>query len=342
LVCSIFAIACTLVVVDRSALVAHPRESQVMWTTDVEAIVRTRCVGCHVAGGFAPMSLATYEEAREWGSAIAEEVLERRMPPWSAAPGFADYANDRSLSATEIEMLASWGMGGTPLGPAVERAAPPPAVAKRTPDLVLQSASERVSTPIRRVELPTNFAKDRSVTGWQFVPGNPAIVSQAVVSLGPGRVLGTWTPPEGPTFYPAGVAVPLQAGARVSLEIHYRRSARVQSDSSGVALYFGDGAARQRVLQSFPCGTTTLDRAVDVLALTPRAAAAQASLEVLAARPDGSIEPLSVIPSYHPQYPTMYRFRSSINLPRNSRIEVRSSLPHCSADLEIVPATRGD
>ena len=119
--CSI-AVGCALIA--SSPLGAHPRESQVMWTTDVEPIVRARCVGCHVEGGFAPMSLASYHEARKWGRAIATEVLERRMPPWSAAPGFAQYANDRSLSQSEVEMLVSWGTGGTPRGPEVPRREP--------------------------------------------------------------------------------------------------------------------------------------------------------------------------------------------------------------------------
>jgi len=31
---------------------AHKRISQVTWTTDVERILQTRCLTCHVTGGF--------------------------------------------------------------------------------------------------------------------------------------------------------------------------------------------------------------------------------------------------------------------------------------------------
>ncbi len=51
-----------------------------------------------------------------WSRAIQEQVLERRMPPWPAATGFADYGNDRSLTPIEIELLAAWADGGAPLG----------------------------------------------------------------------------------------------------------------------------------------------------------------------------------------------------------------------------------
>src|SRR6185295_19430867 len=101
---------------------AHNRESQVTWTTDVEPILRRRCIGCHAANGFAPMSLATYQDARSWSKSIRREVLERRMPPWPAAKGFGDYVNDRSLTPIEVELLTSWADGATPLGPPIDGA----------------------------------------------------------------------------------------------------------------------------------------------------------------------------------------------------------------------------
>jgi hypothetical protein len=86
----------------------HPRETQVTWASDVGPILHRRCVGCHVDGGFAPMSLTTYEQARQWSRAISEQVMERRMPPWPAVRGFGDFVNDRSLSPLEIELLVAW------------------------------------------------------------------------------------------------------------------------------------------------------------------------------------------------------------------------------------------
>jgi hypothetical protein len=62
------------------------------------------------------MSLATWSEARPWAKAIKEEVLARRMPPWNAVRGYGAFANDPSLSAFEIDLIAAWADGGAPRG----------------------------------------------------------------------------------------------------------------------------------------------------------------------------------------------------------------------------------
>src|SRR4029079_15117528 len=43
---------------------AHSRTTQVTWNGDVQAIVSARCVRCHQPHGFAPMSLASYHDAK--------------------------------------------------------------------------------------------------------------------------------------------------------------------------------------------------------------------------------------------------------------------------------------
>ena len=63
---------------------AHTKTTQVSWTVDVAPILTARCVRCHQPGGFGPMSLATYNEARTWAVRVRNEVLSGRMPPWSA------------------------------------------------------------------------------------------------------------------------------------------------------------------------------------------------------------------------------------------------------------------
>ena len=62
------------------------------------------------------MSLLTYEDARKWARSIAEEVGERRMPPWHAAPGLREYTNDRSLDDAEIDVIQRWVAARSPRG----------------------------------------------------------------------------------------------------------------------------------------------------------------------------------------------------------------------------------
>ena len=304
------------------------------WTTDVEPIVQARCLACHSTGGFGPMSLATYQEARTWARAIREEVLERRMPPWPAAPGFGDFVNDRSLTSLEVELLTAWADGGTPIGPAV--AARHTHASVRPPDLVVAMPVARpTSALIERVELPTGLAGDRWIRGWEFRPGNRSIIGQAVLSIDGDTPLGTWTPADSAMMYPPGVGQRLPAGARLTIELHYRKAATPQTDQSGVALHFGGRPRRELRHRSLSCGASTVDRDIEALAVTPRAPAAGASIEIAARRPDGSVEALAVVPRYEPAYPVTYRFRTPVRLRRGTVLDVRSSSASCGAVLDF-------
>ena len=62
---------------------AHkPVTSKYDYNRDVFPLLRDHCGRCHVAGGAAPMSLMTYEEAVPWAESIRDEVTAGRMPPW--------------------------------------------------------------------------------------------------------------------------------------------------------------------------------------------------------------------------------------------------------------------
>ena len=107
---SVFSVLCCL-----GAPAAHERiTTKVTWDREIAPIVEARCVSCHRPGGRAPMSLATYAEARPWAKAIKEEVLARRMPKWPVVRGYGDFTNDPSLSSFEIALLAAWADGGAP------------------------------------------------------------------------------------------------------------------------------------------------------------------------------------------------------------------------------------
>jgi hypothetical protein len=89
--------------------------TKITWDREITRIVYDRCISCHHEGGSA-FSLMTYAEARPWAKAIQEEVLERRMPPWGAVKGFADYRGDQALTPEQIEVIAAWVDGGSPEG----------------------------------------------------------------------------------------------------------------------------------------------------------------------------------------------------------------------------------
>ena len=317
---------------------AHNRISQVTWTTDVEPIMKSRCLGCHTPGGFGPMSLQTYQDARMWAKAIREEVLERRMPPWPAARGFGEFANDRSLTPLEVELLTAWADGAAPLGPAVGAAhetRPPPVTPPR--DLIVRvPTAHAVNALTERFELTTGLAEDRWITGWEFMPGNRSIIEQAALWILPNTLVGTWTPPDGARVYPSGVAERLPAGSRIALELHYKKSTTPQTDQSSVAFQFGRRPRRELRHRSLSCGATSIDRDIEALAVTPRASGAGASIEIVARRADATVEPLCVLSRYEPAYPITYQFRKNVRLRAGTVVEVRSSSPGCTAELDYV------
>ena len=86
------------------------------YAKDVAPILDRNCVTCHRPGQVAPMSLMSYEEVRPWARSIAQQVGQKRMPPWHAAPGVREYANDRSLDSGEIDTILRWVASGSPRG----------------------------------------------------------------------------------------------------------------------------------------------------------------------------------------------------------------------------------
>jgi hypothetical protein len=114
-----------LVLLGCSAVQAHDAvTTKLTWNREISRIVSTHCVDCHRPGGPA-FSLKTYRDARPWAKAIAEEVLERRMPPWGAVKGFGDFRDDRALTQEQLQLIAHWVEGGAPEGDPKDLAARP-------------------------------------------------------------------------------------------------------------------------------------------------------------------------------------------------------------------------
>ncbi len=110
------AVAAAIVVLWCCAAESHDIvTTPVTWNREIVRIVYSRCVSCHREGG-AAFPLMEYRESFPWRTAIKEEVLERRMPPWGAVKGFGDFRNDQALTPEQLELLVSWSQGGSPEG----------------------------------------------------------------------------------------------------------------------------------------------------------------------------------------------------------------------------------
>jgi mono/diheme cytochrome c family protein len=324
---------CALLTVDGAA---HPELTAATWN-DVQPILATSCAGCHKPGGSALPSIVTYEEARPLAAAIKRSVLERRMPPWRAAPGFGDFANDPSLTAAQIELIASWADGGGRRGP-TDLAQPVDSVEHvPAPDVVLRPAAEyRIAGPQQRFELALEGKEERWLRGWHFRAGNALAVTQAEIAIEPGGPLGSWVPPEGPVMLPADTAYRLQPGVTFLMDVRYRRVSGAAVDRSELALFFARRPRREARRLSLPCGTTHAAENLEVLSIQPALGAFGDAIEVVARPPDGAVTPLGWFRNYPPGYRATYRYRNPVTLPRSTRIDVRSADKSCSADLEYV------
>jgi hypothetical protein len=328
------------------ALRGHSKISDVTYLKDVAPILERRCVGCHANGG-STIALDSYDGARASARAIRESVLERRMPPWPAAPGFGDYRNDRSLTPIEIELLTAWADGRTPLGTIGATGSLTPTHAHPDP-ADDAGASLRVDLPaahpqqsqFERLTASLPIEASRSIVGWEFNPGRAGAMIQRAVFAVDGVRLGAWVPSQGAVTLPDGVSVEARARSRVTVEMQYAKSAVPSVDAGTLTLRFGSRGTPPAFLQ-LACGAHTMRSSVRAFAITPSARGAGDSVEVVARHRDGRIEPLSVVPHYQPGYPLTYEFRKPVSLPRGTIVDVSSSAEGCGAGLDVISGLRG-
>ncbi|MBC7897648.1 MAG: cytochrome c, partial [Cytophagaceae bacterium] len=62
---------------------------------DVAPILYKNCTSCHRPGGLGPMSLITYEDAKDVTAELKEKVGGGIMPPWHAVAPHGTFVNDR-------------------------------------------------------------------------------------------------------------------------------------------------------------------------------------------------------------------------------------------------------
>ena len=327
-----------------------PITTKMTFQKEVAAIFQRKCFQCHTDGNIS-MSLTTYKDARPWAVAIREEILERRMPPWSAVNGYGHFANDMSLTAREVSIILSWADGGAPSGVLLADEGKPPVFVpplngweQGTPDAVVSVAKDQnvaAGSPDRtaRFEVASGLDRSRWLRALQLNPNDRrGIRYAAIYEAASGRWLGTWTPNHPVNSLPAGVGIELPARGTLAVEIGYRGAEEPVSGTAELGLYFSEkrpsqaampleisaapitvaaGKTRERVRTE-----TVLKTATTTSALWPRLGAGAKSVEVTAIKPDGVVEPLLWLKNYRPDWPSSYVFREPITLPAGTRLIV--------------------
>ncbi|HEU4388972.1 MAG TPA: cytochrome c, partial [Blastocatellia bacterium] len=327
---------------------------------EVVRVLQRNCLGCHRPGGVAPMSLATYEEARPWAKAIKEELLEKRMPPGGVVKGFGDFRNSFPITQREIDLIVNWVEGGAPAGK--PDLLPPGKLYSDDwtlgkPDIVLKPrTSQSVSSDTddyREIVLPVKRKGTISIRAIDLRPEKRSVVhcatfyvinddrkpggSASPAAEGRRRILGTWAPGQAPFQLPDGTNFALSAGSDVIARIHYRGSGEATKDRSEIGLYLSDTAGRQ-VSELRPNGnlevvmtgsraesrsTTVLSEDLEALAiLPPQSDPKVLSLQVTAYRPDGTPEILLWATATQFDWQPTLVWKNPVSLPKGTALEV--------------------
>jgi hypothetical protein len=251
--------------------------SKYTYNADVYPVFLNRCGRCHIDGGVGPMSLLKYEDAFPWAESLRAELLSA-YPGVSADPSADLSAQGRSakadtqgtkvdphdfvkaahrqILARELDIVLDWATGGTPEG---DKAQKPPETSLRIdwasgrPDLIAQmpnrydmnvAALEAMHESAMPVPTPTPVTVGRV----DLLPGNPAIIRSAVLSLrspdGTSRVLATWVPRQVPAAIVLKPPVRIDPGSQIVARMQYKKTwkheGQLMSDLSLVGLYFAD------------------------------------------------------------------------------------------------------
>lgn len=245
------------------AWAATEAPDQVTFTKDVLPILQENCQTCHREGGknmsgmIAPMSFTSYQDTRPWAKAIAKAVEAKAMPPWHASPDtHGVFANETTLSDTEIETILRWVKTGAKQGNPAD--APAPREWKTgwimgEPDLLLefpepffieddvQDLYKNITVTLTEEQLP----EDAWVQGIEFLPGSDVVHHIIAYAAAPGTaamgddvesegneealrsrvMLGGLAPGTDARFLGDGFGIPIKKGGSITFAMHYHKEA---------------------------------------------------------------------------------------------------------------------
>ena len=354
-----FALVSGVIAVSGGGSEAHkPITSKYTYNDDVFPIVREKCSRCHVAGGVAPMSLMTYEEAFPWAESIRAELIASHMPPWHALDGFGAFKHENLLTAHELDVILTWATGGNPRGrldqtlPQVtlknDWALGPPDVKLVLPEYTL--AADKMEDTAE-FPVPTGTKETRWVRAVDLLPGTPSIVRSAEITLkggseqsfGPERVLAHWLPGQDPEPVDRdGAAYKVPAGAELTVRVHYKKTWQFEGkplkDMSTIGIYFAPEQPAHELL-TLPIAqpsnvaaanqqlsfTQTIDQDVQALAVAATDAPPNITVQAQAVLPDGQRTPLIRLLT-RADWTRRYWFEKPIALPRGTKVEVLATL----------------
>ena len=252
----------------------------------IAPILYANCVTCHRPGEAAPFPLISYEDVAKRAKLIVKVTGSRYMPPWHAAHGFGDFADERRLTDDQIDVFGRWLKAGMPRGDLSKLPALPQFTdgwQLGTPDLILEMPAA-FNVPAegpdiyRNFVLPTGLADDKWIRAVEFRPSARKVVHHALFSyirggavkgvanadgqpgfrggmpvalipgFAPAGELGGWAVGTTPRFLPEGLARPIAKGSDLILQLHFHPTGKPETEKSVVGLYFSSTPPERRLM----------------------------------------------------------------------------------------------
>ena len=333
----------------------HSAHAAISYSEAVAPVLLDKCVNCHRPGGIGPWAMTGYDMVHGFAPMIREVLRTQRMPPWHADPQHGEFANDRSLSTTEIRTLVHWIEAGSPRGagpdPLAEQTRTWPEWALGAPDLVIDIPSQDVpATGTVEYQYPTvrnPLDRDVWVRAAEIIPGDRKALHHVItffaVPDADGRLtrhnmrtLGGYVPGASADVFPADTGVLLPAGAVFRLQMHYTSYGKATTDASRLGIYLHDeppahhlaGTVLMNTRIRIPANTRAhtesasevLTKNVLLYSLLPHAHFRGSASEFVAVYPDGVRETLLSVPNYDFNWQTTYELAEPKVLPAGTKI----------------------
>lgn len=299
------------------------------------------------------------------------------MPPWLPEPQEWKFADELRLSDEQISLFQKWVEQGSVEGDPADLPPQPKFVQGwqlGKPDLIL-TAEKPFQLPPSGTDVYWNFIFRLPIEGTRWAkaveirPGDKQFVHHANILVdrahasrrreaAPGEGFAGmeirmesetfdpdshflfWKPGTVPSPEPEGMALRLDKGTDLVLNVHLQPSGKPESIQPSLGIYFTDTPAtlHPMLLQiendaklDIPAGDAnflvtddfTLPVDVSLLGLYPHAHYLGKDLLALASLPDGTTKTLIHIPRWDLNWQAVYRYAEPVSLPKGTRISMR-------------------
>ena len=350
---------------------------QVTFNRDIAPIVFQSCARCHRPGESGPFSLLTYDDVRKHARQTETVTRTRFMPPWLPEPQAPTFADELRLSDYQIAIIRKWVEAGTPEGNAADLPPQPKFVEGwqlAEPDLVLEAAKP-YTLPASGSDMYWNFIfpvpidRTRWVKAVEIRPGDKRLIHHANIlvdrmensrqrekepgagfegmeirieseTFDPDSHFLFWKPGTIPYVEPAGMALRVDKGTDLVLNVHLQPSGKPETIQPSIGIYFtGEPATKFPMLLQLekdaqidiPSGDKnfvvsdelTLPVDVDLLAIYPHAHYLGKDLQATATLPNGSTKTLIHILRWDLNWQAVYRYAQPIFLPKGTTVRMR-------------------